>query len=483
MSNCASPKSENCQLSSTNKLNRILIVDDEPGVCRSVGQILTDEGYECLYAHDGIEALAKLDNLHKSNGLPILVILDVWLPGGLDGIESLRELKSRFPSIPVIMISGHASINTALEAKDIGAEHFLEKPLEIENLIHTVNKFAGISVTRSNQSEVSKNRDSYLGLTGREGESLNEGRLRSEGLSHPVSRKYSNIQEFRDLFYPSFAVPFGSQRTIKSTAILYGIGLHSGKKTGLILEPLPPYSGIYFTSVNGGDTVVPAHLSFVSDTGFATTLRNGDESFSTVEHLCSAIRAYGITNLLIKCNSEVPIMDGSALEFCKLIEQIGIEDQGAPGRALKLERSIDVTRENESLRFFPAEDFSIKYELSYPLPIGDQGFEYKLDQATYIDEIAPARTFGLVSDISRLQNRGLALGGRFDNFILVGNSGPINGNLRFDNEFARHKILDIIGDLSLIGLPILGRVEASMTGHSDNIALGKSLLQAFASVN
>jgi UDP-3-O-acyl N-acetylglucosamine deacetylase len=263
------------------------------------------------------------------------------------------------------------------------------------------------------------------------------------------------------------------QRTLARGALMYGQGLHSGKKSGLQLEPLPANSGIHFVGVSQGDAV-PAHVDYVESTGFATTVRLGRTQAGTIEHLMSALHVYGISNLLIKCNGEVPVMDGSALEFCALFDEVGVTEQEGDWYSILLDRPVRVDRGSEFIAYEPGPGFSIEYTLRYPAPVGEQRFTYTLtDSTSFKEHIAPARTFGFVKDIGYLQKQGLALGGRFDNFVLIGENGSINDALRFPDEPVRHKILDCIGDLYLLGRPISGKITASMTGHSDNIDLLK----------
>jgi UDP-3-O-acyl N-acetylglucosamine deacetylase len=259
---------------------------------------------------------------------------------------------------------------------------------------------------------------------------------------------------------------------------MYGLGLHSGHQTGMVLQPLPPSSGIHFVTLPRG-TVVPAHVASVAETDYATTLTGRGESIRTVEHLMASLHAYGITNLLIKVHGEIPVLDGSAKEFCDHLEEIGVEDQGVPRKEIVIDRRYQVASgADKILSLEPADEFSVSYLLRYPLPIGEQYREFTLtDAEQFRTEIAPARTFGFMRDIKMINELGLGSGGRLDNFILVGEDNVINTELRFPDEFVRHKILDIIGDLYLLGYPIRGRVTARLTGHRDNIALQRRILE------
>jgi UDP-3-O-[3-hydroxymyristoyl] N-acetylglucosamine deacetylase len=273
-----------------------------------------------------------------------------------------------------------------------------------------------------------------------------------------------------------------TQKTLKNSALLYGQGLHTGQKSGLTLEPLPANSGIHFGSVSKRG-IVPSHVDFVESTGYATTVKAGEVQAGTIEHLLSALHAYQISNLLVKCNGEIPVMDGSAREFCQLFDEIGIEEQGGDWFEIEVREPVEITTpKGEFIRIEPALNFTVEYHLQYPAPVGSQVFLFSLDsKEAYKREIAPARTFGFVKDIGWLQQQGLARGGRFDNFVLFDEKGPVNCALRFPDEPVRHKVLDLIGDIYLLGRPIRGKITAKMTGHSDNIAILRALKQAMES--
>jgi UDP-3-O-acyl N-acetylglucosamine deacetylase len=193
----------------------------------------------------------------------------------------------------------------------------------------------------------------------------------------------------------------------------------------------------------------------------------------------SALHAYKISNLLVKCNDEVPIFDGSAEEFCRVIESVGIEEQGGEWFEIAPSQPIEIqieSKKGEQISLLPCDHFCVAYELDYPQPVGVQRFEFHFRTIEdYRKEIASARTFGFMRDIEKLQRAGLAAGGRLDNFVLFGDNGIINTKLRFDNEPARHKILDIVGDLFLVGRPLRCKVVARMTGHADNVSVLKAV--------
>ncbi len=423
----------------------VLVVDDEPSIRKTLEGVLADEGYKCSCASSGTQALEHLRE-HR----PHLVLLDIWMPG-LDGLETLEQIHEIYPELPVIMISGHATIATAVKATKMGASEFIEKPLDLDAMLETIRRVLDGAARGLDDTQEEETLEEESGA-------LSIGTTQTPLQVEPIVFQDQKLR----------GKPL-QQRTIAHSSILYGQGLHSGKKSGLMLEPLPANSGIHFVGVSH-PSPVPAHVDFVESTGFATTLKLGQTQVATIEHLMSALCAYGISNLLIKCNDEVPVLDGSALEVCRLLDETGVEEQAGEWYAIKIEEPIRVGDDKEFILIEPAEELSISYRLSYPEPLGVQEFSFILgDKEEYQREIAPARTFGFLKDIEYLQQQGLAQGGRFDNFVLYGPEGSINGDLRFEDEAVRHKILDAIGDLYLLGRPIQGKITASMTGHSDNI--------------
>jgi len=431
----------------------ILIVDDEESIRRTLGAILSDEGFSIQFAENGVTALKAIAEGMTAGKLPAAVILDIWMPG-LDGLEVLARIKSDHPSLPVIMVSGHATIATAVKATRLGAVDFIEKPLDLNAIVQAVRRVLAAPQSQLGQSSALAATESSVAVHA----AFDLSRL---------NRLVFNRQNMRGTKFP--------QRTLAHSALLYGQGLHSGKKSGLILEPLPPDSGIHFASVSE-TAIVPAHVDFVESTGFATTVRLEQTQAGTIEHLMSALSAYGVTNLLIKCNGEVPVIDGSAKEFCSLFEEVGVVEQPGDAFAIKVTTPVRIGNDKEFLLIEPSDDFTIDYTLRYPAPIGEQHFVFTLSGIeSYKREIAGARTFGFVKDVGMLQQQGLALGGRFDNFVLLGEEGVINTTLRHPDEPVRHKILDAIGDLYLLGRRLQGKITAQMTGHSDNVKLAKQL--------
>jgi UDP-3-O-[3-hydroxymyristoyl] N-acetylglucosamine deacetylase len=228
-------------------------------------------------------------------------------------------------------------------------------------------------------------------------------------------------------------------------------------------------------------SAIPARLENVTETGYNTTLSGNGHSIRTVEHLMSALHGFGITNLLVKTDDEVPALDGSALEYCKQLREAGVRNQSASVEPIAVTKTIQVGSGDEFIRVEPASHLIIDYTLDYPAPIGVQKVHFELTSPeAYVDQVAPARTFGFVREFHKLAQMGLASGGRLDNLILVDDEKVVNTTLRFPDEFARHKVLDLIGDLYLLGRPLEGHITASKTGHSDNLAMVKAIRAALA---
>jgi UDP-3-O-acyl N-acetylglucosamine deacetylase len=272
------------------------------------------------------------------------------------------------------------------------------------------------------------------------------------------------------------------QRTLSRSVVLYGQGLQSGLKTGIILSPLPPHHGIIFSNITSGETL-PASVDFVVSTNFCTSLRKGRIAARTVEHILSVLHAYRISNLLVKISDEIPIMDGSAADFCQLVEEGGIEEQDAVVEEFVVDQCYhigDIRSDTKFILVEPYDGLRVTYRLHYPQPLGLQEFTYEhRDGASYRREIALARTFAFVRDVEKMHELGLVAGGRLNNVILINEEKIINNvQLRFPDECARHKVLDIIGDLYLLGRPLRGHVQANMTGHTENVALVKQLRAA-----
>jgi UDP-3-O-[3-hydroxymyristoyl] N-acetylglucosamine deacetylase len=426
----------------------VLIVDDEQGILTTLGHVLEDEGYRTITTRSGEEAL----ELYRKRR-PAVVFLDIWLPDR-DGIETLKRLREVDPDAAVIMISGHGTAPTAVTSIKMGAYDYLEKPLAYNRVLEALNGALAAKKARAGSAA---------------------GSAVELGKTTDIPREFLAPPELP--LVQTSAVP---QRTIRAGTVIYGLGLHSGTRTGMALQPLPPNSGIHFLTIPKG-TQIPAYLDSVADTGYATTLAREGETIRTVEHLLSTLHALGITNLLIKVHGEIPVLDGSALSFCERLAEIGIEDQGVARKELVVDRRYEVAGDGgKSLVVEPADVFSVSYRLRYPPPVGEQFYEFTLSPGAFEREIAPARTFGFMRDLPMMSELGLGSGGRLDNCVLVGEDGVINTELRFPDEFVRHKILDVIGDLYLLGYPVRGKVSARFTGHRDNIKLQRMILGAAA---
>ncbi|MFQ5672413.1 MAG: UDP-3-O-acyl-N-acetylglucosamine deacetylase [Nitrospinales bacterium] len=273
------------------------------------------------------------------------------------------------------------------------------------------------------------------------------------------------------------------QRTLKRSVVLCGSGLHSGIKTGLILQPLPPGSGIIFGDISSGDTV-PARLENVQSTDYSTCLKKGFTSVATIEHIMAVLHMYRITNLLIKIGDEAPVMDGSAKDFCRLMEDGDFEEQDEPYREIVIDKHYSFSSGETGgpcISIEPAEKFTVSYHMAYPEPIGVQDYTYEFtDKESFKTQIAPARTFGFLKDVAQLTKMGFACGGKLDNFILLGDKKVLNTELRYPDEFVRHKILDIIGDFYLLGRPIRGLIKAHKSGHTENVGLLKQIQASLA---
>jgi two-component system nitrogen regulation response regulator NtrX len=303
---------------------------------------------------------------------------------------------------------------------------------------------------------------------------------RKLGIRKHTLKKY--IEKLDIMLMPEKKVKQLRQKTLKRSVVLSGQGLHSGMKAGIILSPLPPNSGIVFGNITTSENV-PAHIDYVESTGYATSLKKGKTLARTIEHFMAVIHAYQISNLLVKINDEIPIMDGSALDFCQLIEEAGIEEQETKLDEVIIDEKYsigEISQNGKYISIEPHNTFTVKYMLNYPEPVGKQEYTFTLKNSqSFKSQIAPARTFGFLKDIGELEKKGLASGGRLHNFILIDDEKVVNTKLRFPDEFARHKILDLIGDFYLLGKPIKGLVTAHMTGHSDNIAILKKIRDKF----
>jgi UDP-3-O-[3-hydroxymyristoyl] N-acetylglucosamine deacetylase len=258
------------------------------------------------------------------------------------------------------------------------------------------------------------------------------------------------------------------QRTLRRPISCAGIGLHSGKKVTLSLKPAAADSGIRFRRSDLGGQEVPATVDHVGGINHATGLMRDTVSVDTVEHLLAAFVSLGVDNAVVELSSpEVPIMDGSAAPFIYLIQEAGIKPLSSPRRYLKVLRPISLSRGDKRIALYPSDHFKVTYSIAFDHPmLRHQSRTIRLTEESFVEEIAPARTFGFLEEVEMMRQQGLALGGSLENAIVIGDTGVLNNALRFDDEFVRHKILDVIGDMALVGHPIIGHLVAHRGGHA-----------------
>jgi len=266
---------------------------------------------------------------------------------------------------------------------------------------------------------------------------------------------------------------FKYQRTLHEKVQFQGIGLHTGYSVQLTLVPAPPDVGIRFRRTDLKNFEIEALRTHVAKVSYATTLMKKGVMISTVEHLLSTLYGLGIDNLYLDINSlEVPILDGSCGLFIKEIQKAGIVEQDSLRKYMVIEKPIEVRQDNKIAGVYPNRIPKATYIIDFEhSAIGRQQIQTELTPESYCREIARARTFGFVSDIEYLKSLGLIRGGSLENAVVLDSSGIINNHLRFPNEFVRHKLLDLLGDISLIGFPIIGHLYAERAGHAIHTAL------------
>lgn len=432
----------------------IYIVDDEKSICDSLNGIFSDEGYTVVTCKDA-------DSLFKQavHTPPALIFLDVWLPG-IDGLDILSILQKEYPAIPVIMMSGHAGIDSAVNAMKIGAYDFVEKPLDIDILIEKVSSALN---NRKEQDRPSTASPAHV----EKADCLSEDHV-------PIS------------LIPSTR----PQRTLARDIVLNGTGLLSGQKTGIILSPSDENQGIIFRSLKGQS--IPAHVTSLEnfssdpdDRKFAansTALVAGNTHIRTVEHLMASFSMFGLSNILIKVDNEVPNTDGSAIDFCNLILDAGIVEQSALHQEIVVNHKISIGTEksqsDKCIYVEPFNGFEVTMRINYPAPIFEQTFTFNPEKQSFLQDIAPARSFNTFENIGMAQKSGKVGGGYLDSHIIIHDGKVINTELRYPDEFVRHKILDLIGDLYLLGYPIQGKIVGNMTSHAYNHALAKRIHSA-----
>ncbi|MEP7327586.1 MAG: UDP-3-O-acyl-N-acetylglucosamine deacetylase [Betaproteobacteria bacterium] len=272
------------------------------------------------------------------------------------------------------------------------------------------------------------------------------------------------------------------QRTLKTSTKTTGVGLHTGARVELGLRPAPPDTGIVFHRTDlPGMPSIPAMAVNVGDTRLSSSLQANGGSVSTVEHLMSALAGLGIDNLHVDiAGPEIPIMDGSASPFVFLLQSAGIVEQGKPKRYLRVMAPVEIQDGDKWARFEPWDGFKLDFTIDFPHPVfGLENRNVAVDfaQHSYAKEIARARTFGFMQDLEAMRAAGLGLGGSLQNAVVLDEFGVLNSEgLRYDNEFVRHKVLDAIGDIYLLGHPLIGQYTAYKSGHALNNQLARALL-------
>ncbi len=418
-------------------MKKILVIDDEINIINTISQILKRNNLKPITsteAHQAIDLFAREK--------PDLALIDIWM-AEMDGYTLLHKLKQIKADTPVIMMSGHANITTSVETVKLGAEDFLEKPFSADYLIFKIKQ-------------------------------LLEPNHHKKKLSSKKNVKLEKLLVEVD----------ERQRTIAKNLVITGKGLHQGKNTGIILSPLPENSGIIFKDISSGE-IVKASIENIADSNFyGTTLQSKRFSLTVIEHLLSALHIYGIDNLQVKVSEEIPILNGSSDKFCKLLEEGGIKEQASRKKVIVVDKEYsyqDAKNQGIHTTIEPYDDLCISYSLEFPSAFGKQFFSVDFSKiknriSFYKREIAPCRTFGFLAETKNLQAAGMAQGANLDNALLVHENQVINTKLKFKDEFARHKVLDIIGDLYLLGYPVRGKITAQKSGHRHTVELMKKML-------
>jgi UDP-3-O-[3-hydroxymyristoyl] N-acetylglucosamine deacetylase len=272
------------------------------------------------------------------------------------------------------------------------------------------------------------------------------------------------------------------QRTTVAPAIIAGVGVHTGDRVRLAVRPAAEGTGIVFvrTDITDRDNRIPVSGEAVVDARLNTMIENGvGVRLSTIEHLMAAFAALGISNAVIEVDGpELPILDGSALQFVQLLDRAGFRRQSAPVRYIEILEPIRVQDGDKSAALLPCDRYEMRFEIDFPTPvIGNQVVDFVVDEQTFRDEIMAARTFGFAHEVEALRRAGLARGGSLENAVVIDGDQILNpGGLRMEREFVRHKALDAIGDLYVLGAPLLGRYEGVKAGHAINNLLVRELL-------
>jgi UDP-3-O-[3-hydroxymyristoyl] N-acetylglucosamine deacetylase len=272
----------------------------------------------------------------------------------------------------------------------------------------------------------------------------------------------------------------GQQHTLAAEASLSGIGLHTGVTVNLRLCPAPAHTGIVFKRTDLDGFTIEARSQHVARVSYATSLMKKGVLISTTEHLLSALAGLGVDNAIVEIdNLELPIVDGSALPFVKLIRQVGLRAQRARRAYAKILKPLELTEGAKKIAVYPSDTFAVSYSIAFPHPvIGAESLDFSPTAGSYEDDIAPARTFGFLAEVEMLLKSGLVKGGSLENVVVLDQERVLNPEgLRFPDEFCRHKILDLIGDISLLGHPLIGHVVADRAGHAMHAQLASQLLR------
>lgn len=413
--------------------NKVLIIDDEEDILSSCKNVLENEDYNVDIAKDYDEAL-KIFESKKID----LVFLDVWLPN-TDGLDILSNIKEKYPNTTVIMMSGHAGVETAVRATKLGAYDFLEKPISISKLLSSCEEVL-------NKKENNKNEENLNYLN--EHENHNKSKLK-------------------------YRIP---QRTIAKSVVVSGFALMEGRKTALTLVPAEVNTGIVFIDINTNTHIKLSHENILSkDKSGAvnsTALINGNRYIKTTEHFLAALHMMGITNLIVKCDGEVPNVDGSALVFCDALKEAGFIEQEDYIEPIVIDRELTYGKVDDNETYIilsPYDGLEVNLRIDFSGSIGVQQYDYKFESfEQFSEDIGKARSFNTLDNIDYAQKMGMAGSGMIGSHIILCEGKVINTKLHFDNEFVRHKILDIIGDLYILARPIKAKIIANKSSHSFN---------------
>ena len=413
--------------------NKVLIIDDEEDILSSCKAVLEDEDYDVDIAKDYDEAM-KIFESKKID----LVFLDVWLPN-VDGLDILSNIKEKYPNTTVIMMSGHAGVETAVRATKLGAYDFLEKPISISKLLSSCEEV--LNKKENNKNEENSN---YLN----EHENHNKSKLK-------------------------YKIP---QRTIAKSVVVSGFALMEGRKTALTLVPAEVNTGIVFVDINSNTHIKLSHENILSkDKSGAvnsTALINGNRYIKTTEHFLAALHMMGITNLIVKCDGEVPNVDGSALVFCDALKEAGYIEQEEYIEPIVIDRELVYGKVDDNETYIilsPYDGLEVNLRIDFAGSIGIQQYDYKFESfEQFSEDIGKARSFNTLDNIDYAQKMGMAGSGMIGSHIILCEGKVINTKLHFDNEFVRHKILDIIGDLYILARPIKAKIIANKSSHSFN---------------